>query len=117
MKSSEFLKPEGRFAILDFRHVEEYATVFKELGAAKVEIIGLHYFIFRESSLDVNLKSFNGNKSKGLNPDIVNVKKWNMIIKSIKFSTFLFLYRVKITVNGSCLTKSIDTGESMCQKH
>ena len=34
------LKPGGHFAILDFQHVDEYAAVFKELGATGVQIVG-----------------------------------------------------------------------------
>jgi SAM-dependent methyltransferase len=40
------LKPGGHFAILDFRHVDEYAAIFEELGATGVQIAGPHYFIF-----------------------------------------------------------------------
>ncbi|RST59116.1 class I SAM-dependent methyltransferase [Siminovitchia terrae] len=40
------LKPGGRFAILDFQHVKEYAQVFKELEMAEVSVIGPHYLLF-----------------------------------------------------------------------
>ncbi|USG64372.1 class I SAM-dependent methyltransferase [Brevibacillus ruminantium] len=40
------LKPGGRFAVLDFQHVREYADAFEQLGAADVRIIGPHWLMF-----------------------------------------------------------------------
>ncbi|BFH63701.1 class I SAM-dependent methyltransferase [Paenibacillus azoreducens] len=40
------LKPGGRFAILDFQHVGEYAEVFVKLGALDVRVVGPHWLIF-----------------------------------------------------------------------
>ncbi|MBW8349266.1 class I SAM-dependent methyltransferase [Bacillus sp. IITD106] len=40
------LKPGGRFGILDFQHVKEYAQVFTELGMDDVNLIGPHYLQF-----------------------------------------------------------------------
>jgi len=51
------LKPGGRFAILDFQHVKEYATVLKQRGALDVRIIGPHYLIFPGVWIVVGYKS------------------------------------------------------------
>ena len=40
------LKPGGRFAILDFLHVKEYAKALRQLGAVDVHIIGPHFLVF-----------------------------------------------------------------------
>ncbi|WP_324717360.1 class I SAM-dependent methyltransferase [Carboxydochorda subterranea] len=40
------LKPGGRFAILDFQHVKEYAKVLRELGALDVHVTGLRFLMF-----------------------------------------------------------------------
>jgi len=40
------LKPGGRFAVLDFQHVREYAEAFERLGAVHVRIVGLHWLMF-----------------------------------------------------------------------
>lgn len=40
------LKPGGRFAILDFQHVKEYADVLEKLGSTDVEVIGPHFITF-----------------------------------------------------------------------
>jgi SAM-dependent methyltransferase len=40
------LKPGGRFAVLDFQHVREYAEAFQRLGAVEVRIVGPHWLIF-----------------------------------------------------------------------
>lgn len=40
------LKPGGRFAILDFQHVGEYAAAFERLGALEVRITGPHWLMF-----------------------------------------------------------------------
>lgn len=40
------LKAGGRFAILDFQHVREYAEVFERLGAVQVRIVGPHWLMF-----------------------------------------------------------------------
>ena len=40
------LKPGGRFAILDFQHVREYADAFERLGAVDVRIVGPHWLMF-----------------------------------------------------------------------
>jgi SAM-dependent methyltransferase len=40
------LKPGGRFAILDFQHVREYAKGFDRLGALDVKIVGPHWLMF-----------------------------------------------------------------------
>ncbi|MFC7394995.1 class I SAM-dependent methyltransferase [Scopulibacillus cellulosilyticus] len=40
------LKPNGRFAILDFQYVKDYAHVFQRLGIENVKVIGPHYVMF-----------------------------------------------------------------------
>ena len=40
------LKPGGRFAILDFQHVQEYAEEFGRLGALDVRIVGPYWLMF-----------------------------------------------------------------------
>ncbi|MCL6442423.1 MAG: class I SAM-dependent methyltransferase [Alicyclobacillus sp.] len=40
------LKPGGRFAILDFQRIKEYAGEFRECGAIDIEIHGPHFFMF-----------------------------------------------------------------------
>lgn len=40
------LKPGGRFAILDFLHVKEYAKALRQLGAVDVHVIGPHFVMF-----------------------------------------------------------------------
>ncbi|MDR0267788.1 class I SAM-dependent methyltransferase [Paenibacillus sp.] len=40
------LKPGGRFAILDIRHVRQYAGAFEKLGALEVRVVGPHWLIF-----------------------------------------------------------------------
>lgn len=40
------LKPGGRLAILDFRHVRQYATLFRELGVEEVRVNGPHFSMF-----------------------------------------------------------------------
>ncbi|MCL6627039.1 MAG: class I SAM-dependent methyltransferase [Alicyclobacillus shizuokensis] len=40
------LKPDGRFAILDFQHVREYAETLERLGACEVRIVGPHWLVF-----------------------------------------------------------------------
>jgi len=40
------LKPGGRFAILDFRYLREYAEGFERLGALDVKIVGPHWLMF-----------------------------------------------------------------------
>ena len=40
------LKPGGRFAILDFQHVREYAETFERCGALEVQVVGPHWLMF-----------------------------------------------------------------------
>lgn len=40
------LKPGGRFALLDFRHVAEYATGLQQAGARDVRVVGPHLLMF-----------------------------------------------------------------------
>lgn len=40
------LKDGGRFALLDFRHVQEYAEAFERHGAVQVNVIGPHWLMF-----------------------------------------------------------------------
>ncbi|WP_274651054.1 class I SAM-dependent methyltransferase [Paenibacillus humicola] len=40
------LKPGGRFAILDFQYVKEYAEGFERLGANDLRIVGPHWLMF-----------------------------------------------------------------------
>jgi SAM-dependent methyltransferase len=40
------LKDGGRFAVLDFQHVREYADAFERLGAVDVRIVGPHWLMF-----------------------------------------------------------------------
>ncbi|NGQ94768.1 class I SAM-dependent methyltransferase [Brevibacillus sp. SYP-B805] len=51
------LKPGGRFAILDFQHVREYAEAFARLGAVEVRIVGPHWLIFPPVRIAVGRKA------------------------------------------------------------
>jgi SAM-dependent methyltransferase len=58
------LKPGGRFAILDFQHVREYAGWFERLGALDVRIVGPHWLIFPPVRIITGRKAFKPRKNR-----------------------------------------------------
>lgn len=51
------LKPGGRFAILDFQHVREYADMFNQLGAHDVQIVGPYWLMFPPVRIAIGRKA------------------------------------------------------------
>jgi SAM-dependent methyltransferase len=60
------LKPLGRFAILDFQHVREYAGEFVRLGMEDVRIVGPHWLMFPPVRIVTGVKG--GGYSEGIHP-------------------------------------------------